>query len=78
MGIALASVFQILLLIFSFLLHLACIAAIVLCFVLRLNTQDESKKRLYLTLMILAAILLAGSLLAYPILFIWGFSALFV
>lgn len=77
MGIALASIFQILLLIFSVLLHLACAAAIVVFFLLRLNTQDESKKRLYLTLMILTAILLVGSFIARPILLILGFTTLF-
>ena len=77
MGIALASIFQILLLIFSVLLHLACAAAIVVFFLLRLNTQDESKKRLYLTLMIPTAILLVGSLIARPILLILGFTTLF-
>ena len=77
MGIALASIFQILLDIFSVLLHLACAAAIVVFFLLRLNTQDESKKRLYLTLMILTAIFLVGSLIARPILLILGFANLF-
>ena len=57
MGFILAAILKILLLIFSALLHLACAAAIVILFVLRLNTQDEEKKSLYLKLMILAAVL---------------------
>ena len=78
MGFVLAAILKLLLLIFSVLLHLACVAAIVILFVMRLNTQDEGKKSLYLKLMILAAVLLVGSLLVYPILLILGLTALFI
>ena len=78
MGFILAAILKILLLIFSALLHLAYAAAIVILFVLRLNAQDEEKKSLYLKLMILAAVLLAGSFLIYPLLFFLGLTVLFI
>ena len=70
MGIAIATIFSLLTLIFSVLFHLACAAAIVVLFVLYLNAKSEQQQRKYMTVIIILAISLVLLLISRPIL-IW-------
>ena len=76
MKIAFATILSIVLWILSLLLHLGCAAAIVIFFILYLNTADEGKKRSYLTAIITLAVLLVLMLLLRPLLIFLGWGTL--
>lgn len=77
MEIVAASFFGVALAILSLLFHVAGAAAIVLLFLLRLNTEDPRKKRQFMALMILLAVFLTVSLLLRPILMLTGILTIF-